>query len=61
MPHSALRRIPGAALSIALAAVLLAATAPAATGATGATGQAGAEPPALKVLTYNSFLFSKTP
>ncbi|MFD5032207.1 sphingomyelin phosphodiesterase [Streptomyces sp. NPDC058405] len=56
MPHSALRRIPGAALSTALAAVLLAATAPA---ATGATGRAGAEPPALKVLTYNSFLFSE--
>ncbi|NUL05576.1 sphingomyelin phosphodiesterase [Streptomyces lunaelactis] len=54
MPHSALRRIPGAALSTALAAVVLAGTAPAATAA-----EADATP-RLKVLTYNAFLFSKT-
>ncbi|MFF3686634.1 sphingomyelin phosphodiesterase [Streptomyces sp. NPDC002187] len=53
MLHSALRRIPGAALSAALAATTLAAAAPTATAA-------AAEQPHLKVLTYNAFLFSKT-
>ena len=53
----ALRRIPGAALSLALAAATLAATAPAASAAE--TAQAAATP-SLKVLTYNTFLFSKT-
>ncbi|MEU0391487.1 sphingomyelin phosphodiesterase [Streptomyces sp. NPDC006208] len=53
MLHSALRRIPGAALSAALAATVLAAAAPSATAA-------AAEQPHLKVLTYNAFLFSKT-
>ncbi|MBT2392416.1 sphingomyelin phosphodiesterase [Streptomyces sp. ISL-1] len=54
MPHSALRRIPGAALSTALAAAVLTGTAPTASAATAATT------PSLKVLTYNAFLFSKT-
>ncbi|MEU4492459.1 sphingomyelin phosphodiesterase [Streptomyces sp. NPDC023998] len=54
MPHSALRRIPGAALSTALAAAVLTGTAPAAS----ATPEAAT--PSLKVLTYNTFLFSKT-
>ncbi|MGW1490356.1 sphingomyelin phosphodiesterase [Streptomyces sp. NPDC002402] len=53
MPHSVLRRIPGAALSTALAAAVLTGTAPAASAAETAT-------PPLKVLTYNTFLFSKT-
>ncbi|MFF3942696.1 sphingomyelin phosphodiesterase [Streptomyces phaeofaciens] len=53
MLHSALRRIPGAALSAALAATTLAAAAPTA-------AAASAEQPHLKVLTYNAFLFSKT-
>ncbi|MEU3917496.1 sphingomyelin phosphodiesterase [Streptomyces sp. NPDC029004] len=53
MPHSVLRRIPGAALSTALAAAVLTGTAPAASAAEAAT-------PPLKVLTYNTFLFSKT-
>ncbi|MFE3068348.1 sphingomyelin phosphodiesterase [Streptomyces sp. NPDC059247] len=51
---AALRRAPGAALSLVLAAAALAATAPAATAAPAADG-----PPRLKVLTYNTFLFSK--
>ncbi|MFC8011588.1 sphingomyelin phosphodiesterase [Streptomyces cinereoruber] len=50
---AALRRAPGAALSLALAAATLAATAPAASAAP-------AETPRLKVLTYNTFIFSKT-
>ncbi|MEW5632914.1 sphingomyelin phosphodiesterase [Streptomyces hydrogenans] len=54
MSLSTFRRIPGAAVSLALAAATLAATAPAAS----AAPQAGA--PRLKVLTYNTFLFSKT-
>ncbi|MEV6399366.1 sphingomyelin phosphodiesterase [Streptomyces sp. NPDC051907] len=63
MPHSALRRIPGAALSTALAAALLAAAAPAQADAqtqTDAQTQAAAATPSLKVLSYNAFLFSKT-
>ncbi|MEU2546113.1 sphingomyelin phosphodiesterase [Streptomyces roseolus] len=55
MSFSAFRRIPGAALSLALAAATLAATAPAASAAPEA-----AAAPRLKVLTYNAFLFSKT-
>ncbi|MFJ2784668.1 sphingomyelin phosphodiesterase [Streptomyces sp. NPDC093249] len=51
---AALRRTPGAALSLVLAAAALAATAPAATAAPAVDG-----PPRLKVLTYNTFLFSK--
>lgn len=54
MPHSALRRLSGAALSTALAAATLAAAAPSATAAPAAAT------PSLKVLTYNVFLFSKT-
>ncbi|MER8230753.1 sphingomyelin phosphodiesterase [Streptomyces sp. NPDC101490] len=54
MSFAALRRTPGAALSLVLAAAALAATAPAATAAPAADG-----PPRLKVLTYNTFLFSK--
>ncbi|TQK50783.1 sphingomyelin phosphodiesterase [Streptomyces sp. SLBN-118] len=54
MPHSMLRRIPGAALSTALAAAVLTGTAPAASAA-----ETAVTPP-LKVLTYNTFLFSKT-
>ncbi|MFJ5709315.1 sphingomyelin phosphodiesterase [Streptomyces sp. NPDC093105] len=54
MSLSAFRRIPGAALSLALAAATLAATAPAASAAP------AAEAPRMKVLTYNAFLFSKT-
>ncbi|MER7952682.1 sphingomyelin phosphodiesterase [Streptomyces sp. NPDC096079] len=50
---AALRRAPGAALSLALAAATLATAAPAASAAP-------AEAPRLKVLTYNTFLFSKT-
>ncbi|MDX2297094.1 MULTISPECIES: sphingomyelin phosphodiesterase [Streptomyces] len=53
MSLSAFRRIPGAALSLALAAATLAATAPAASAAS-------TEAPRMKVLTYNTFLFSKT-
>ncbi|MER5736395.1 MULTISPECIES: sphingomyelin phosphodiesterase [unclassified Streptomyces] len=54
MSLSTLRRIPGAAVSLALAAATLAATAPAASAAPEAAT------PRLKVLTYNTFLFSKT-
>ncbi|WP_434599253.1 sphingomyelin phosphodiesterase [Streptomyces sp. A5-4] len=57
MPHSALRRIPGAALATALAAVTLAATGPS---ASAAPETPAADAPSLKVLTYNTFLFSKT-
>ncbi|MFI8962164.1 sphingomyelin phosphodiesterase [Streptomyces sp. NPDC053493] len=66
MPFAALRRIPGAALPLALAAATLAATAPAASAAPAgplapAAGQeATAAAPRLKVLTYNTFLFSKS-
>ncbi|WPO70661.1 MULTISPECIES: sphingomyelin phosphodiesterase [unclassified Streptomyces] len=55
MPHSALRRSHAAAVATALAAATLAAVAPAATAADGS-----AATPSLKVLTYNTFLFSKT-
>ncbi|MFD3942041.1 sphingomyelin phosphodiesterase [Streptomyces sp. NPDC058579] len=48
------RRFLGAAVSGALAAATLAATAP------GASAAPTAETPRLKVLTYNAFLFSKT-
>ncbi|MGW2013302.1 sphingomyelin phosphodiesterase [Streptomyces sp. NPDC001927] len=48
------RRFLGAAVSGALAAATLAATAP------GASAASAAETPRLKVLTYNAFLFSKT-
>jgi sphingomyelin phosphodiesterase len=58
VPHSELRRVPGAALSAALSAVL------AATALAGAAPTASAAPaeatPRLKVLTYNAFLFSKS-
>ncbi|MFI8519749.1 sphingomyelin phosphodiesterase [Streptomyces sp. NPDC085481] len=54
MPFLALRRVPGAALTVALAAATLTATAPAASAAQAAAA------PRLKVLTYNTFLFSKT-
>ncbi|MET9951218.1 sphingomyelin phosphodiesterase [Streptomyces sp. NPDC006339] len=59
MPFAALRRLPGAALSVALAAATLAATAPAASAAETATTATTATP-RLKVLTYNVFLFSKS-
>ncbi|MFB7363787.1 sphingomyelin phosphodiesterase [Streptomyces hydrogenans] len=54
MSLSTFRRISGAAVSLALAAATLAATAPAASAAPEAAT------PRLKVLTYNTFLFSKT-
>ncbi|APE26572.1 MULTISPECIES: sphingomyelin phosphodiesterase [Streptomyces] len=54
---ASLRRAPGAALALALAAATLAVTAQ---GATAAPAAAAAEAPRLKVLTYNTFLFSKT-
>ncbi|MFB7342934.1 sphingomyelin phosphodiesterase [Streptomyces hydrogenans] len=54
MSLSTFRRISGAAVSLALAAATLAATAPAASAAPEAAA------PRLKVLTYNTFLFSKT-
>ncbi|MDH2392849.1 sphingomyelin phosphodiesterase [Streptomyces sp. HNM0663] len=60
--HSALRKIRGAALSSALAATLLAVTAPGATAASAAstaTAGSAAQTPGLKVLSYNVFLFSK--
>ncbi|WHM35546.1 sphingomyelin phosphodiesterase [Streptomyces sp. BPTC-684] len=53
MPHSALRRVPGAALATALAAAALAAATPSASAAT-----AAADAPRLKVLTYNTFMMS---
>ncbi|WP_030751848.1 sphingomyelin phosphodiesterase [Streptomyces griseus] len=53
MSLSTFRRISGAAASLALAAGALTAAAPAASAAP-------AETPRLKVLTYNTFLFSKT-
>ncbi|MEU6123178.1 sphingomyelin phosphodiesterase [Streptomyces sp. NPDC047123] len=55
MPHSALRRTHAAAITSVLAAATLAAVAPSATAA-----DPSAAPPSLKVLTYNTFLFSKT-
>ncbi|WP_306336330.1 sphingomyelin phosphodiesterase [Streptomyces sp. KL118A] len=55
MPHTALRRTHAAAITTVLAAATLAAVAPSATAA-----DASAAPPPLKVLTYNTFLFSKT-
>ncbi|MEV4681111.1 sphingomyelin phosphodiesterase [Streptomyces kurssanovii] len=58
MPHSELRRVPRAAVSAALSAVL-AATALAAAAPTASAAPAGAAP-GLKVLTYNAFLFSKS-
>ncbi|MFF8414718.1 sphingomyelin phosphodiesterase [Streptomyces omiyaensis] len=54
MSLSTFRRIPGVAVSLALAASALAATAPAASAAP------AAGTPRVKVLTYNAFLFSKT-
>ncbi|MFI8826342.1 sphingomyelin phosphodiesterase [Streptomyces sp. NPDC053431] len=60
MPFAVIRRIPGAALSVALAAAALGATAPAASAADTATTASTAAGPQLKVLTYNVFLFSKT-
>ncbi|MGY3339839.1 sphingomyelin phosphodiesterase [Streptomyces filamentosus] len=53
MSLSTFRRISGAAVSLALAAGALAAATPAASAAP-------TEAPRLKVLTYNTFLFSKT-
>ncbi|MFD8821505.1 sphingomyelin phosphodiesterase [Streptomyces sp. NPDC059605] len=50
MPHSAIRRVSGATLAVALAAAALAANAPQAS---------AADAPSLRVLTYNTFLFSK--
>ncbi|MFE1382197.1 sphingomyelin phosphodiesterase [Streptomyces sp. NPDC058740] len=58
MPFATLRRLPGAALSVALAAATLTAVAPTASAASAA--DAAAATPRLKVLTYNTFLFSKT-
>ncbi|MFH8926565.1 sphingomyelin phosphodiesterase [Streptomyces pristinaespiralis] len=58
MPHIELRRVPGAAVSAALSAVL-AATALAGAAPTASAAPAGATP-GLKVLTYNAFLFSKS-
>ncbi|MER8043529.1 sphingomyelin phosphodiesterase [Streptomyces sp. NPDC094032] len=57
MPFSTFRRIPGAALSVALAAATLTAVAPAASAAS--AGDTAATTPRLKVLTYNTFLMSK--
>ncbi|MFF0484351.1 sphingomyelin phosphodiesterase [Streptomyces sp. NPDC004435] len=57
MSLSTFRRIPGAAVSLALAAATLAATAPAASAAPASPADGV---PRLKVLTYNAFLFSKT-
>ncbi|MFD4690046.1 sphingomyelin phosphodiesterase [Streptomyces sp. NBC_00683] len=51
MPHTAIRRISGATLAAALAAATLALNAPQAS---------AADTPSLRVLTYNTFLFSKT-
>ncbi|WP_030779679.1 sphingomyelin phosphodiesterase [Streptomyces sp. NRRL S-920] len=55
MPHSAPRRTRAAAITAVLAAATLAAVTPSATAA-----DASAATPSLKVLTYNTFLFSKT-
>lgn len=64
MPHSVLRRVPAVALSGALsgafALAALTATAPGAVASPAATApHQAAGTPALKVLTYNTFLFSK--
>lgn len=62
MPHSVLRRTPGAAaLATVLTAALLGASAPsaAATAVPATPVAASAEVPSLKVLSYNVFLFSK--
>ncbi|MFP1628116.1 hypothetical protein ACLB9X_23780 [Streptomyces sp. 5K101] len=53
MLNSALRRIPGAALTVVLAASTLAATAPSAVAAP------TADTPRLQVLTYNAFLVAR--
>ncbi len=53
MPQFPFRRVPCALMSTALTAAVLTGTAPSASAATEAT-------PRLKVLTYNTFLFSKT-
>ncbi|OKJ93544.1 phospholipase [Streptomyces sp. CB03234] len=55
MPRSVKRAALSAALSTVLAAAAMAATAPAASASSAEAGT-----PALKVLTYNAFLFSKT-
>ncbi|MFB7943129.1 sphingomyelin phosphodiesterase [Streptomyces sp. NPDC056049] len=60
MSLSTFRRIPGAAVSLALAAATLAATAPAASAAPASPASPADGVPRLKVLTYNAFLFSKT-
>ncbi|MFJ7057534.1 sphingomyelin phosphodiesterase [Streptomyces microflavus] len=54
MPHSAFRRLSGVALSAALAAVPLAVNTPQAAAA------GTADTPSLRVLSYNTFIFSKT-
>ncbi|WP_028815552.1 sphingomyelin phosphodiesterase [Streptomyces flavidovirens] len=66
MPHSALRRTPGAALATVLAVATLAATTASASAApvipvspAAASASASAEVPSLRVLSYNAFLFSK--
>lgn len=51
MPHSSLRRLSGVTLSAALAAVTL---------GVGAPPASAAETPSLRVLSYNTFIFSKT-
>ncbi|MEU8760494.1 sphingomyelin phosphodiesterase [Streptomyces sp. NPDC048659] len=57
MPFRSHRRVPGAALSVVLAAAGLAALSPAASAAPAA--DQAATTPRLKVLTYNTFLMSK--
>ncbi|MEV0319388.1 sphingomyelin phosphodiesterase [Streptomyces sp. NPDC050659] len=59
MPHPALRSSQAAAVATVLAAATLAAVAPSATAADAPAAPAAAAP-ALKVLSYNTFLFSKT-
>ncbi|MER7853341.1 sphingomyelin phosphodiesterase [Streptomyces bacillaris] len=54
MPHSAFRRLSAMAVTAALAAVPMAVNAPSATAAT------TTDTPSLRVLSYNTFLFSKT-
>lgn len=58
-PHSSIRRASGAAVAAALTAATLTAAAPAASAAP-ATPEATAEAQNVKVLTYNTFLFSKS-
>ncbi|MFD4629292.1 hypothetical protein ACFVYR_05255 [Streptomyces sp. NPDC058284] len=55
MPHTALRRTHAATVTAVLAAATFAAVAPSAT----AADASAAAPPSLKVLTYNTFLFSR--